>query len=76
MAGELLPIGTRPTLVASFEPPDAEAAYRRWLEANAGPLSGVSQEAMRVEYGRALGGGTFVRVRIDEAQVPAGLRTP
>ena len=73
MAGELLPIGTRPVLVASFEPPGAEGAYRRWLEANTGALAVVPQKAMRVEYGRAPQGGLFVRVRIDEEHVPAGL---
>jgi hypothetical protein len=28
---------------------------------------------MRVEYGRAAGGGLYVRVRIDEEHLPAGL---
>ena len=73
MAGELLPIGTRPKLVASFEPPGADEAYRRWRNDRADALVEVPPEAMRVEYGRAPGGGLYVRVRIDEEHFPAGL---
>ena len=73
MAGELRPIGTRPTLVASFDPPGAAEAFLRWQEEHADTLAGVPAEAMRVEYGRALGGGLFVRVRIDEGHVPDSL---
>ena len=73
MAGELLPIGTRPKLVASFEPPGAEEAYRRWRNDHADALLEVPPEAMRIEYGRAPGGGLYVRVRIDEEHLPAGL---
>lgn len=74
MAGELRPIGTRPKLVASFEPPGADEAFRRWREHHADALAGVPAEAMRVEYGRAPAGGLVVRVRIDEAHLPAALR--
>jgi len=73
MAGELRPIGTRPKLVASFDPPGADDAFRRWHEERADVLAGVPAEAMRVEYGRALGGGLIVRVRIDEEHLPAAL---
>jgi hypothetical protein len=73
MPGELLPIGTRPTLVASFEPPGAGAAYRRWRDEHAAALAAVPAESLRVEYGRAPGGGLFVRVRIDEHDLPAEL---
>jgi hypothetical protein len=73
MPGELLPIGTRPTLVASFDPPDADAAFRSWRERHADVLAGVPADALRVEYGRAPAGGLFVRVRIDEEHVPAAL---
>jgi hypothetical protein len=72
VAGELVDIGFRPTLVASFEPPDAAARFGRWQEANAAALAKVPAEAMRVEYGRT-GEGLYVRVRIDESQLPAGL---
>jgi hypothetical protein len=75
MAGELLDIGFRPKLVASFDPPDAEARFRDWKEANAKMLAGVSAEAMRVEYGRT-GAGLYVRVRVDESQLPEGLESP
>jgi hypothetical protein len=73
VAGELLPIGTRPKLVASFDPPGADDAFRRWRRANAEALDRVPAEALRVEYGRAPEGGLFVRVRIDEEHLPAAL---
>lgn len=72
MAGELLPIGTRPKLVASFQPPDAEARFREWQAAHADELAGIPAEAWRVEYGRT-GAGPYVRVRVDEAHLPEGL---
>lgn len=73
MAGELLPIGTRPTLVASFDPPGADQAFRRWRDEHADSLVEIPPEAMRVEYGRAPAGGLYVRVRVDEGRVPPGL---
>ena len=73
MPGELQPIGTRPTLVASFEPPGADEAFRSWHAAHSAALSEVPAEALRVEYGRAPQGGLFVRVRIDEGHLPPGL---
>ena len=73
MAGELRPIGTRPTLVASFDPPGAAKAFLRWQEEHAAALAGVPAEALRVEYGRAVGGGLLVRVRINEQHVPGSL---
>ena len=75
MAGELLDIGFRPKLVASFDPPDAETRFRDWQDANAKALAEVPAEAMRVEYGRT-GAGLYVRVRIDESQLPDGLKSP
>ncbi|HSK15719.1 MAG TPA: hypothetical protein VK915_06070 [Gaiellaceae bacterium] len=73
MPGELRPIGTRPKLVASFDPPGAADAFRRWRADHGALLETVPAEAMRVEYGRAPGGGLLVRVRIDEGHLPAGL---
>jgi hypothetical protein len=72
VAGELLDIGTRPKLVAAFDPPGADEAFRAWAERNAGALAEVPAQALRVEYGRA-GEGLYVRVRIDEAHLPAEL---
>jgi hypothetical protein len=69
VAGELVDIGFRPKLVASFDPPGAAERFREWQAANAEPLAGVAPEAMRVEYGRT-GDGLYVRVRIDESQLP------
>jgi hypothetical protein len=74
VAGELLPIGTRPKLVASFDPPDAEARFRDWEAAHAEALAGIPADAWRVEYGRS-GVGAYVRVRVDEAHLPDGLTT-
>jgi len=71
--GELLPIGKRPRLVASFDPPGAAEAFRRWQAEHEAALSEVPAEALRVEYGRAPQGGLFVRVRIDEGHLPPGL---
>jgi hypothetical protein len=62
-------------MVASFEPPDAAIRFARWQESNAEALATVPAEAMRVEYGRT-GEGLYVRVRIDESQLPAGISTP
>jgi hypothetical protein len=75
VAGELVDIGFRPKLVASFEPPDAASRFARWQEANAKVLAAVPAEAIRVEYGRT-GEGLYVRVRIDESQLPSGLEAP
>jgi hypothetical protein len=72
VAGELVDIGFRPKLVAAFEPPGASPRFRAWQEANAGVLAEVPADAMRVEYGRT-GSGLYVRVRIDESQLPDGL---
>ena len=69
MAGELLPIGFRPKLVASFEPPDAVARFEEWRAAHADALAGIPSDAWRVEYGRT-GVGQYVRVRMDETHLP------
>jgi hypothetical protein len=71
VAGELIDIGFRPKLVASFDPPGAEAAFRDWQAAHADALARVPAEALRVEYGRT-GEGVYVRVRIDESELPEG----
>lgn len=73
MAGELLSIGTRPLLVASFDPPRAAADYRTWRNLHADALAAVPPQALRVEYGRAPAGGLFVRVRLAEEYLPPGL---
>ena len=75
MAGELLEIGTRPRLVASFTGVGAEGRFIRWRGENAGALERVPPAALRVEYGRAAK-GLYVRVRIDEAHLPEGLAGP
>jgi hypothetical protein len=71
VAGELLGIGTRPKLVASFDPPGADEQFAAWREANASWLAGVPPQAYRVEYGRT-GSGLYVRVRVDESALLTG----
>jgi hypothetical protein len=71
VAGELLDIGLRPRLVASFAPPAAEEAFLEWRERHAHELEAVPLDAVRVEYGRT-GEGLYVRVRIDEAHLKGG----
>lgn len=69
MAGELLGIGTRPKLVASFDPPDAEERFAAWRKSNGSWLAGIPAQSYRVEYGRT-GEGLYVRVRVDESALP------
>ena len=66
MAGELVDIGFRPKLVASFDPPDAEARFAAWRPAEGAFLDSLPPDAYRIEYGRT-GAGLYVRVRVDES---------
>ena len=66
MAGELVDIGFRPKLVASFDPPDAEAKFAAWRAGEGAHLDKLPPDAYRVEYGRS-GAGLYVRVRVDES---------
>ena len=75
MAGELLDIGRRPKLVASFAGRGATTRFNEWRDDNAKLLARVSPAALRVEYNAAAAGRT-IRVRIDEAELPAGLEGP
>ncbi len=75
MAGELVSIGRRPTLVASFAGPGAAERFDEWRARNAELLARVPTETFKVEYGTA-GPARWIRVRIDEAHVPAGLEGP
>ena len=75
MPGELIDIGRRPKLVASFDPPRAHEQFALWRQANAAALDRVPADALRVEYGRS-GAGLWVRVRIDEQDVPPDLKPP
>ena len=75
MAGELVPIGRRPKLVASFVGPGAAERFAEWRAANDELLAAVPVDTMRVEYGRA-GSQRLIRVRVEEERVPAGLSGP
>jgi hypothetical protein len=71
--GELVSSGWRSRVVAAFDPPDAAARFARWQADHAEDLAVVPPAAMRVEYGRR-GEGLYIRVRIEETQIPPGLR--
>jgi hypothetical protein len=71
--GELVSSGWRSRVVAAFDPPDAADAYARWQAEHADELARIPPEAMRIEYGRR-GEGLYIRVRVEETQIPAGLR--
>ena len=72
MPGELVPIGRRPTLVASFAGPGAASRFAEWRTDSG--LADVPPEAVRVEY-TGQGAGRAIRVRVDEAYA-AGLTGP
>jgi hypothetical protein len=73
--GELVPIGRRPKLVASFAGVGAGERFAAWQEANAAALGVVAVGAFRVEHTGA-GAARRIRVRVDEEHVPAGLEGP
>jgi hypothetical protein len=73
--GELLPIGRRPKLVASFAGPGAAERFQAWLGANGERLAGLSPTEFKVEYSSA-GSERVIRVRVDETALPAGLEGP
>lgn len=75
MPGELIPIGRRPTLVASFAGPDAAARFAAWRAQAAALLADVPPEAVRVEY-TGQGAGRAIRVRVDEPYAAPGLAGP
>lgn len=75
MPGELVNIGRRPKLVASFVGPAAASRFVEWRRLNASALALVPAGALRVEYARA-GSERWIRVRIDEAHLPDGLEGP
>lgn len=75
MAGELVRIGRRPKLVASFTGPGAARRFNEWRTRNAEILASVPVEAFRVEYGRA-GSQRLIRARIDDVHLPDGLEGP
>lgn len=70
-----MPIGRRPKLVASFAGPGAAERFAAWRAERAEVLGSVPPEALRVEHAGA-GASRTIRVRIDEAHLPAGLDGP
>ena len=66
-------IGFRPKLVASFDPPDAEARFKEWQAEHGAFLESLPPDAYRIEYGRT-GAGLYVRVRVDESALAAERR--
>jgi hypothetical protein len=57
--------------IVYFGPPEAERAYRRWYELNELALRNVPSDAVRVDTGRVLDGGIFVRVSVAEPHAKA-----
>ena len=53
-------------IVAQFDPPCAEAAAQQWRQRHAATLAALPADAVRVDAGRALDGGDFVRIRVDD----------
>jgi hypothetical protein len=49
-------------ITATFDPPDAQARYQRWRDANRELLEELPPEAVRIDTGRAVPSGTFIRV--------------
>ena len=72
MPGELVPIGRRPTLVASFAGAGAAGRFAAWRMGSG--LAEVPPESVRVEY-TGQGAAREIRVRVDEAYA-AGLTGP
>ena len=72
MPGELVPIGRRPTLVASFAGPGAAARFADWRAGTS--VANVPPDALRIEY-TGQGAARIIRVRVDEPYA-AGLTGP
>jgi hypothetical protein len=53
-------------VVARFDPPDAQAAATEWRERNAVKLAALPADAVRIDIGRALGGGDFVEISVED----------
>jgi hypothetical protein len=49
-------------IVAEFNPPDAQGHYASWRLRNEALLKALPGEHVRIDLGRAEGGGDFVRV--------------
>jgi hypothetical protein len=58
-------------IAATFDPPDAQARYERWRETNTKLLGELPADAVRVDTGRAISGGTFVRVWLPRSALTA-----
>jgi hypothetical protein len=63
-------------VVAHFDPPDAQSQYREWRQKHAASLSAAPDDAIRIDTGRAMDGGDFVRVSVDEAYADSFASTP
>jgi hypothetical protein len=57
--------------VAIFNPPRAGEAWRAWKTANAEALRRVPEDAIRVDIGRHLSGGTYIAVLVADEWVGA-----
>lgn len=53
-------------MVARFDPPDAQEAAKEWRQRHAAILDALPADAVRIDTGRALGGGDFVQIRVED----------
>jgi hypothetical protein len=53
-------------VVARFDPPGAHDDARQWREQHAALLSELPDEAVRIDTGRAVGGGDFVQISVTD----------
>jgi hypothetical protein len=53
-------------VVARFDPPDAQTAATEWRERHAARLAALPPDAVRIDTGRALSGGDFVQISVEE----------
>jgi hypothetical protein len=52
-------------VLVRFDPPDAVSRLRKWGEAHAALLAAVPAEAIRIDFGRAVG-GDYARVSVED----------
>jgi hypothetical protein len=55
--------------VAVFEPPGAVRQLESWRQRHADALAAIPPDGVRFDVGRAVDGGDFVRVLVEECHV-------
>jgi hypothetical protein len=57
--------------VAVFEPPGAVRQLESWRQRHAEALAAIPPDEVRFDVGRAVVGGDFARVLVEECHVPS-----